>query len=177
MNIKYLLKKKRFYAVCCVALAISFVGFFSPKFIAKNEQIPTFAMPPHIEKKTTNPKPVKIWEPPKMEKMKTNGCVADGLLSGYNKTSKDISVVKKSNCYYLSRAIETWLEAPDFQKAQKIMDKIGRDDVLYGMFIAEAINKKEKYLYYKENRRFDFSKMCKKKQQKFLGRTHLQTFL
>ncbi len=113
-------------------------------------------------------KPI-VYPVPDMEKMKTRGCVADGLLSGYNRTSKDVKVAKKSNCYFFSRAIETWRDAPDFRKATKIMKDIGRDDVLYGMFIAEAINKKEKYIYYDEGRRFDFKKMCKKNSKNFWG--------
>ncbi len=113
-------------------------------------------------------KPI-IYPVPDMEKMKTRGCVADGLLSGYNRTSKDVKVAKKSKCYFFSRAIETWRDAPDFRQATKIMKEIGRDDVLYGMFIAEALNKKEKYIYYDEGRRFDFKKMCKKNSKNFWG--------
>jgi len=39
------------------------------------------------------------WSVPDMQRMKTQGCVADGLLSGYNKPKFDIEVAKKSNCY------------------------------------------------------------------------------
>jgi len=114
-------------------------------------------------------KELVVYPMPDMEKMKNKGCVADGLLSGYNKTSKDTKVAHNSNCYFFSRAIETWLEAPDFRQAKKIMEKIDRNDVLYGMFIAEAINKKEKYIYYDEGRRFDFKEMCKKNSKNFWG--------
>lgn len=162
-------KTKAFYIFCCVVITIGIIGFFAPNFIAKNEPIPTFAVPPHIENKNVVKAPPKIWPVPNIKKMKTHGCVADGLLSGYNRTSKDIKVVKDSNCYFLSRAIETWLDAPDFKKAKKIMGDIDRDDVLYGMFIAEAINKKENYAYYDQNRRFDFSEMCKKNSKNFWG--------
>jgi len=168
MNVQFL-QKKRFYIYCCVLLLIGMIGFFIPKFIAKNEPIPTFAIPPFINKENVSKTPKKIWPIPDIQKMKINGCVADGLLSGYNRTSKDIKVAQKSKCYYFSRAIESWLDAPDFRKAQKIMTKIGRDDVFYGMFIAEAIDKKENYVYYEQNRKFDFSKMCKKNSKNFWG--------
>ena len=168
MNIHFL-KKKRFYIFTCIILIVIAIGFSLPKLIAKNEPVPTFAMPPFIEKKVVKEEPQKIWPIPDMQKMKTNGCVADGLLSGYNRTSKDIKVATNSKCYYFSRAIETWLDAPDFRKAQKIMNKIDRNDVMYGMFIAEALNKKENYIYYEENRHFDFSKMCKKGSKDFWG--------
>jgi hypothetical protein len=165
----YFFKKKKFYIPCCVILIVGAATFFAPKFIAKNEQIPTFALPPRIEKKIVIEEPPKIWPVPSISKMKINGCVADGLLSGYNRTSKDIKVAKDSNCYFFSRAIETWLDAPNFKKAQKIMDKIDKKNVFYGMFIAEAINKKENYVYYKENRKFDFGEMCKKNSKNFWG--------
>lgn len=166
---KDIFRKKRFYIILAIIIVVGIVGFLSPRFVAKNEQVPTFAIPPQItltEKKT---QPPKAWPVPDIKKMKTHGCVADGLLSGYNRTSKDIKVARKSECYYFSRAIETWLDAPDFRKAQKIIDDIGRDDVFYGMFIAEALNKKENYVYYDGNRKFDFSEMCKKGSKNFWG--------
>jgi hypothetical protein len=123
-----------------------------------------------ITEATTPLEPLKeIWPIPDIEKMKSKGCVADGLLSGYNRTSKDIKVARDSECYFFSRAIETWLSAPDFDEAQEIMSEIDRDDVLYGMFIAEAINKKERYYSYAESRRFDFSAMCKDGRKNFWG--------
>lgn len=166
---KNILKKKRFYIGISALIIVGFFGFLYPRFVAKNEQVPTFAIPPQIVLTERVVDPPKIWSVPNIEKMKTHGCVADGLLSGYNRTSKDIRVAKDSDCYYFSRAIETWLDAPDFKKAQKIMDDIDRDDVLYGMFIAEAINKKENYAYYDGNRHFDFAEMCKKDSKNFWG--------
>ncbi len=162
-------KTKKFYISCCIIFIVVLIGFFVPKFITKNEQVPTFAEPPYIEKKIVKTEPAKVWPIPSIKKMKTHGCVADGLLSGYNRTSKDIKVAKESECYYFSRAIETWLDAPDFKKAKKIMNKIDRNDVMYGMFIAEAINKKEKYMYYTQNRKFDFGEMCRKNSKNFWG--------
>ncbi len=162
--------RKIILATLCVVL-FAVAGFLCPRFVAKNEPIPTFAIPPIIEKITKNEtvEPQKVWPVPDIDRMKKRGCVADGLLSGYNRTSKDIKVAQKADCYYFSRAIETWRDSPDFHKAKKIMKKIGRDDVLYGMFIAEAINKKENYVYYNENRRFDFADMCKKDSKNFWG--------
>ncbi len=113
--------------------------------------------------------PLKKYPVPDIKKMKTKGCVADGLLSGYNRPSKDIKVAQKSHCYFFSRAIETWLEAPDFRQAVETMEKINKNNVLYGMFIAEAINKKERYMFYDEGRPFDFSKMCKRGSKNFWG--------
>ena len=164
-------QKKRFYIFCFILVIIGVIGFMLPRRIAKNEQIPTFAIPPRIQH-VGDPiiqEPKKVWPVPSIDRMKSHGCVADGLLSGYNRTSKDVKVAKESDCYFFSRAIETWLDAPDFHQAQEIMNDIGRDDVQYGMFIAEAINKKENYIYYKESRRFDFDQMCKKGSKNFWG--------
>lgn len=168
MNTQFF-KMKRFHTLSFAIIVFIVIGFSAPKFIAKNEPVPTFAIPPFIEKKPTTGESQKVWPIPNIQKMKTHGCVADGLLSGYNRTSKDIKVARKSKCYYFSRAIETWRDAPDFREAQKIMDKIDRNDVMYGMFIAEALNKKENYIYYDEDRRFDFGDMCKKGSKNFWG--------
>jgi hypothetical protein len=162
--------KKQFYIFCSILGTIGVMSFFVPRFIAKNEQIPTFAIPPRIH--VGDPvvvEPAKVWPVPNIDRMKTQGCVADGLLSGYNRTSKDVKVAQESDCYFFSRAIETWLSAPDFHQAQEIIDDIGRSDVQYGMFIAEAINKDENYVYYDEMRKFDFSKMCKEGSKNFWG--------
>lgn len=100
--------------------------------------------------------------PPDIERMKREGCIVDGLLNGYNKgTESAIKLVNRSNCYYLHRAIETWLEPPDFEEIEKTMAKIKKEDVVYGMFIAEAIDTKADYRYEYRNRDFDFSKMCR----------------
>ncbi len=148
------------------------VVLFAPHSAPRSEPVPTFAVPPRITHNETAPPltpPTKIWPVPNIDRMKREGCVADGLLSGYNRTSKDVQVARDSSCYFFSRAIETWRDSPDFAKAQKIMDDIGRTDVLYGMFIAEAIHKKENYFYYTENRRFNFAAMCKDGSKNFWG--------
>jgi len=84
---------------------------------------------------------------PDMNRMKTQGCVTDGFLSSFGKEYADdlASLIKRSNCYYLHRALESWLTPPDFYFAEEMMDKINKPDIIYGMFIAEAINQKAKY--------------------------------
>lgn len=100
--------------------------------------------------------------PPDMARMKRQGCVADGLLSGYgDKTESLVKLVNRSECYYLHRAIETWLQPPDFKLAAKIKKDITKPDMVYGMFIAEAIDTKANYYYPPEDRDFDFAAMCR----------------
>ena len=145
-----LFKIKKRILIILSALFLMTVWFVVPKSTNFKEEVPTFAVPPKVE-------PVVITEPidkkslpinlpdPDIKRMKTQGCVADGLLSGYNRSSKDIKVINDSECYYLHRALETWLDAPDFSEVQEIQEQIDKEDILYGMFIAEAINKKENY--------------------------------
>lgn len=102
--------------------------------------------------------------PPDIERMKRQGCVADGLLNGYKKgTESAIKLINRSSCYYIHRSIETWLEPPDFEKIKENMDKIKKEkgEIVYGMFIAEAIDKKADYYYELRDRDFDFSRMCR----------------
>ncbi|TXH00904.1 MAG: hypothetical protein E6R05_06350, partial [Candidatus Moraniibacteriota bacterium] len=99
---------------------------------------------------------------PDIERMKYEGCVADGFLSGYgDDINSAVALVKRSKCYSLHRALETWRAAPDFKKAREIQAEVGRSDIVYGMFIAEAIATNEDYYYPAENREFDFKKMCR----------------
>lgn len=108
------------------------------------------------------PAPLPPPPPPDIERMKKQGCVADGLLSEYGGNTKEmINVVNRSECYYLHRALETWADKPDFDKAKKIKAKIEKKDIVYGMFIAEAISTTTLYRYPDEDRKFDFEKMCK----------------
>lgn len=120
---------------------------------------------------TPKPAPIVIWRPvaPDIARMKREGCVADGILSGYNKPEIDIPIAKESNCYYFHRALETWLEPPDFSEAKEILDQIDRKDAVYGMFIAEAIDVKADYMYREEGRLFDFREMCRKQTSNFWG--------
>lgn len=147
--------------------AIALVGSFAA--IALIDYTATIKWPVHIsyfipkmkqaEKsaKKIRPKPGPI----SMEAMKNQGCVADGILSGYGGDTEDaVYMIQRSNCRYLHRALETWLRAPDFDKAEKIMDDINRPKMIYGMFIAEALNKKSQLYYPDEDRQFDFNDMC-----------------
>lgn len=108
--------------------------------------------------------------PPDMERMKRQGCVADGLLSGYgDKTESLTKLINRSDCYYLHRAIETWLAPPDFKQAADIKSRIKKPDVVYGMFIAEAIDTTANYAYPPEQRDFDFGAMCRDGSKNFWG--------
>lgn len=108
--------------------------------------------------------------PPSIERMKKEGCVADGFLSGYGgDTNSSISLVNRSECYYLHRALETWLKPPDFKLARKILDKVEGEPRVFGMFIAEAIDTKSDYDYPLENREFEFDEMCRPGSKNFWG--------
>lgn len=97
-----------------------------------------------------------------MSDMKKKGCVVDGLLSGYgDNTEIEVAMVNHSGCQYLHRALETWNAPPDFLKASQIMETIKLKDVVYGMFLAEAIKKDAIYYYPGEKRFFNFKKMCR----------------
>ncbi|MFA5872213.1 MAG: hypothetical protein WC858_05880 [Parcubacteria group bacterium] len=106
----------------------------------------------------------KLPPPPvSMDRLKTQGCVADGLLTGYNpENDKFIDLINRSNCYYLHRAIETWLNPPDFTKIEANMNQMSKPDIAYGMFIAEAINIKAEYKDEDTGKNFDFKKMCQR---------------
>lgn len=108
--------------------------------------------------------------PPNMDRMKRQGCIVDGILSGYSgKEEKMTELINRSECYYLHRAVETWLEVPDFDEIQEVKSRIKKQDIVYGMFLAEAINTKEKYFYAEEKRYLDFDAMCKKGTKNFWG--------
>ncbi len=108
--------------------------------------------------------------PPSIEKMKTHGCVADGFLSEYGgDTNSSIALVNRSQCYYLHRALETWLDPPDFKEARKIMEKVTKPNTVYGMFIAEAIDTHANFYYPDEERDFEFSEMCRNGSKNYWG--------
>jgi len=99
--------------------------------------------------------------PVDMNRLKTQGCVTDGLLTEYNPDQGEyIQLINRSNCYYLHRAIETWLAPPDFTVIEKNMAQVAKPDVVYGMFIAEAIRFKDDYRNEDTGHVFDFRKMC-----------------
>jgi hypothetical protein len=96
-----------------------------------------------------------------MDLIKKKGCVADGILSGYGDSEKELAkMINRSECVYLHRALETWLRPPNFDKAEEIMEKIERRPVVYGMFLAEAISTNRKYSDPKWDHDFDFERMC-----------------
>ena len=104
-----------------------------------------------------------------MEDVKTRGCVADGILSEYgDDTNSATAMINRSNCIYLHRALETWADPPDFKKATEIMAKIKKPEIIYGMFIAEAIRKGERS-FEKDGEEFDFSDMCRKGSENVWG--------
>ncbi len=109
--------------------------------------------------------------PPKMNWIKYQGCVTDGLLNGYgDKTEEMIAMVNRSECKYLHRAIETWLDAPDFKKIKKNMKKLNKEKgFVVGMFFAEAIDKKDEFYFSNEGRNFNFSRMCRQGSDNFWG--------
>lgn len=110
---------------------------------------------------SADPAPKPPPPPVDMARLKKQGCVADGLLTEYNPDQAEyIQLINRSHCYYLHRAIETWLEPPDFEKIQKNMDQIAKSDAVYGMFIAEAIGTKDGYKNEDTGHVFDFKKMC-----------------
>jgi hypothetical protein len=131
-----------------------------------SSNIPIIQIPPREKHRSYSPSDKWQFQPRQLsiKKMKTQGCVTDGFLSSYGKTYADdlAGLIKRSNCYYLHRALETWLVPPDFYFAQEMMQKIDRPNIVYGMFIAEAINQKAKYYNETEERYFDFNKMCRK---------------
>lgn len=107
---------------------------------------------------------------PDMARMKAQGCVADGFLSGYGgDIDSSIALINRSKCYYLHRALETWLKPPDFKLARKIQSKVTKPNTVYGMFIAEAITTNEEYRYPAEDRDFDFGDMCRPGSKNYWG--------
>ena len=108
--------------------------------------------------KPLRPKPLPV----SMDRVKSQGCVTDGLLSEYNpENDKFVELINRSKCYYLHRAIETWLTPPDFTKADAIMSQITKKDVVYGMFIAEAIDVRQHYFNADTGEEYNFKKMCR----------------
>jgi hypothetical protein len=119
-----------------------------------------------VKKRARKPIPIKKIERPKpqpvsMSRLKNQGCVTDGLLSEYNPERENyIRLMNRSNCYYFHRAVETWMLPPDFETIEYAMGRMSKKDVVYGMFIAEALRDNAKYLNIEEGRNFDFGKMC-----------------
>lgn len=125
------------------------------------------------ENNNKNDKALPLLPPPpkpNMARMKSNGCVADGFLSEYGGDRKSsIALINRSNCYYLHRALETWLEPPDFERAREIQEQVTKPNTVYGMFIAEALRTNKDYKFPAEDRDFDFKKMCREGSKNFWG--------
>ena len=108
------------------------------------------------------PKKVFVPGPFSMETIKKRGCVGDGMLSGYGDNEKEmIALIKRSKCRYIHRALETWMDTPDFEKAEEMMAEFEKTGMVFGMFIAEAIDKTERYEDKETGEKFNFSKMCR----------------
>ncbi|OGI29162.1 MAG: hypothetical protein A2288_03585 [Candidatus Moranbacteria bacterium RIFOXYA12_FULL_44_15] len=123
----------------------------------------------HLRLETRSSASVRI-KSPLMSIMKSKGCVADGLLTGSGGDTQGlIEMINRSECAYLHRSIETWLAPPNFELISKNISKIKKKDMIYGMFLAEAIDPNADYYYPDEKRKFDFSEMCRKKSQGFWG--------
>ena len=116
-------------------------------------------------------KPKRPAPPPvSMEKVKSQGCVAGGLLNEYGpKSDNFIELINRSHCYYLHRAIETWLTPPDFSKIDENIGKITKKDVVYGMFIAEALDFRADYVNEDTGEKFNFRDMCKEGSEQTWG--------
>lgn len=96
-----------------------------------------------------------------LEVMRTRGCIADGVLSGYGgDVSATTTLLNRSECRYYHRALETWLNPPDFDLARRIKKNLDRPGVVYGMFISEALNTEATYYASTVDRVLKFSDMC-----------------
>ncbi len=166
-------KIKTSYAFLAIMITASFVG--SLLLICINYYNPQPIQVSMPKKKSKKPMAFKKIERPKpgpvsMERLKKQGCVADGLLSEYNPDREEyIDLINRSNCYYLHRAVETWLTPPDFDTIQYVMGRMTKKDLVYGMFIAEAIKTNVDYINKDENREFDFKKMCQEGSENIWG--------
>lgn len=110
----------------------------------------------------SEPKKVFVPGPFTMDTIKKQGCVGDGMLSGYGDNEKEmVALIKRSNCRYIHRALETWMDPPDFAKAGEIMAEFEKPGMVFGMFIAEAIDKSARYEDKVTGEKFNFSKMCR----------------
>ncbi len=100
-----------------------------------------------------------------MKPMRERGCVFDGLLNNEYGASLEIKteMLKRTECKFLHRAIETWIKPPDFNlienKINYIKNNTGKD-FIYGLFVAESINITNGYYYPNEKRYFNFNAMC-----------------
>jgi len=157
-----------------LASFIIWLSFAKPRE-KKEEKIetPTVVIEPEEKKEeiVETPKKVFIPGPFSMETIKKKGCIGDGMLSGYGDNEKEmIELIKRSNCRYIHRALETWMEPPDFEKAAEIMAEFeDRPGMVFGMFIAEAIDRSERLEIEETGEKFNFSKMCRANSEDIWG--------
>lgn len=157
-------KIKTSWALIIILLAASFTG----SLLWIKAEYTTFETAQPVMQKRRPKKPMAfskierpIPAPVSMDRLRTQGCVADGLLSEYNPDWEQYAaLVNRSKCYYLHRAIETWAKPPDFETVEFQMGLITKKDVVYGMFLAEALRPGAEYYTNLEKRKFDFRKMC-----------------
>jgi hypothetical protein len=152
-----------------VSAPVVYIAITGTAKISTDIKVVRVVLPPKVVVESIPEKPRFIPKPFSMATLKTRGCVADGFLSEYGgNTGSMVKLINRSECQYLHRALETWLNPPDFEKAEEIMLQIEKPRVVFGMFIAEAIDKKEDY-YDDNGKKFDFSKMCRSGSQNFWG--------
>jgi hypothetical protein len=121
-----------------------------------------------LEQNEISEKPVEtpikrfVAAPFSMDIIKRKGCVADGILSGYaGNIGEMVSLIERSKCQYIHRAMETWLTPPDFDQAANVMAEFNKPGMVFGMFVAEAIDTGAKYYDVDSGEKFDFSEMCR----------------
>lgn len=108
---------------------------------------------------------------PLMSRLKNKGCIADGLLSGYGgDTEEAVAMINRSECDYLHRSLETWAHPPDFEKAKQIKSRIAKPNIIFGMFLAEAIGVKSEYYNPLTGKKFKFKEMCRNGSEDFWGK-------
>jgi hypothetical protein len=172
---------RRFFIVPFLFFGLASVYFVYAKLTDDDGRLPSETTPEPVSDvvriseapSVSDPVPKKIYlptpPPPDMDRMKREGCVADGLLNGdFPGDGKTLRLMNESGCYYLHRSISTWLVAPDWERIDENMISL-RDGFLHGMFIAEAIDTKEKYFSPDDDRTLDFGEMCRSGSKNFWG--------
>ncbi len=99
-----------------------------------------------------------------MHKMKTKGCVFDGMLTGFGgNMNNKIAMLKRTNCEFIHRSIQTWNQPANFNQIEKDIARIKKEtgkDFIYSFFLAESIRTDSVYYYPDEKRNFNFNAMC-----------------
>jgi len=168
-SIEHLKRQKKIYFWAFFILLVILFSFFyvhwisdSKKVVKKEDVVAIKPVKENVVIEIKEPKEKFVPHNFTMEMLKTKGCVADGFLSEYGDNTKEmIELINRSECQYFHRALETWLSSPDFNRAQEIMVQIKKPNIVFGMFIAEAINRRIRYYNPKTNENFDFSDMCR----------------